>query len=195
MANGMRISDSCGFNKGCSLRFRVGSRIRQTPEDGRRIYRPKRCGNNNNNEDSIPKTLNDKNHLLESGKRYIGTISGSLARKYIVTISWGLTRRSIGTISWSLVRRYISKISWSLTETCIGTISIYNRPRLYTPNIDRFNQRKWFHTERNIQQKLLLCRWSRATCKYTCSSKMSSTKTWAGRKKYWSQLELRIQVF
>ena len=44
-------------------KFREGSRVRQTPEEGRRIYRPKRCGNNNYNkdEDYSPKTLNDKN--------------------------------------------------------------------------------------------------------------------------------------
>ena len=34
----------------------------QTPEEGRRTYQPKHCGNNNKNEDYSPKTLNDKNH-------------------------------------------------------------------------------------------------------------------------------------
>ena len=57
MANGIRTGDSRGFNKGRSLKFREGSRVRQTPEEGRRAYRPKRCGNND--ED------NDKNkHIL-----------------------------------------------------------------------------------------------------------------------------------
>ena len=41
--------------------FHEGSRVRQKPEEGRRIYRPKRCGNNNKDEDNSPKTLNDKN--------------------------------------------------------------------------------------------------------------------------------------
>ena len=50
-----------GFNKGCSLKFRDGSRVRQTPEEGQRTYQPKRCGNNNKDEDNSPKTLNDKN--------------------------------------------------------------------------------------------------------------------------------------
>ena len=36
-----------GFNKGRSSKFREGSRVRQTPEEGRRTYRAKRCGNNN----------------------------------------------------------------------------------------------------------------------------------------------------
>ena len=36
-------------------------RVQQTPEEGQRIYRPKRCGNNNKDEDNSPKTLNDKN--------------------------------------------------------------------------------------------------------------------------------------
>ena len=43
----------------------------QTPEEGRRSYRPKRCGNNNNDkdEDNSPKTLNDRKlqHLNLTG--------------------------------------------------------------------------------------------------------------------------------
>ena len=61
MANGIRTGDSRGFNKGRSLKFREGSRVRQTPEEGQRTYRPKRCENNNKDEDSSPKILNDKN--------------------------------------------------------------------------------------------------------------------------------------
>ena len=61
MANGIRTDDPCGFNKGRSLKFIVGSLVRQTPEEGRRTYRPKRCGNNNKDEDNSPKTLYDKN--------------------------------------------------------------------------------------------------------------------------------------
>ena len=37
-----------------------GFRVRQTPEEGRRTYRQKRCGNNIKNENNSPKTLNDK---------------------------------------------------------------------------------------------------------------------------------------
>ena len=51
---------SRGFNKGHSLNFLEGSRVRQTPEEGQRTYRPKRCENNNKDEDNSPKTLNDK---------------------------------------------------------------------------------------------------------------------------------------
>ena len=54
------------YDKGRSSKFRVGSRVRQTPEEGRRTYRPKRCGNNNKDEDNSPKTLNDKNHQTSS---------------------------------------------------------------------------------------------------------------------------------
>ena len=61
MANRIRIDDPRGFNKGRSSKFCVGSRVRQTPEEGRRAYRPKRRGNNNKDEDNSPKTLNDKN--------------------------------------------------------------------------------------------------------------------------------------
>ena len=40
----------------------------QTPEEGRRTYRPKRCGNNNKDEDNSPKIPNDKNHQASSQK-------------------------------------------------------------------------------------------------------------------------------
>ena len=62
MANGIRTGDPRGFNKGRSLKFREGSRVRQTPGEGRRTYRLKRCGNNNKDEDNSPKTLNDKKY-------------------------------------------------------------------------------------------------------------------------------------
>ena len=62
MVDGIRTGDPRGFNKGRILKFRVGSRVRQTPEEGRRTYRPKRCGISNKDEDNSPKTLNDKNY-------------------------------------------------------------------------------------------------------------------------------------
>ena len=43
-------------------------RVRQTPEQGRKIYQPKHCGNNNKDEDNSPKILNDKNHQASSQK-------------------------------------------------------------------------------------------------------------------------------
>ena len=69
MANGIRTGDPRGFSKGRSLKFRVGSRVRQTPEEGWRTYRPKCCGNNNKDEDNSPKTLNDKN-LKKTPKKF-----------------------------------------------------------------------------------------------------------------------------
>ena len=68
MANGNRRDDPRGFNKGRSSKFREGSRVRQTPEEGRRTYRLKRCGNNNKDEYNSPKTLNDKNQQASSQK-------------------------------------------------------------------------------------------------------------------------------
>ena len=50
-----------GFNKGRSSKFHEGSRARQTPEEGRRTYRPKRRVNNNKDDDNSPKTFNDTN--------------------------------------------------------------------------------------------------------------------------------------
>ena len=52
MADGIRAGDSREFNKGRSLKFYEGSRVRQTPEEGQRTYRPKRCRNNNKDEEN-----------------------------------------------------------------------------------------------------------------------------------------------
>ena len=68
MAYGIRTGDPRGFNKGRSSKFREGSRVQQSPEEGRRTYRLKRCGNNNKDEDNSPKTLNDKNQQASSQK-------------------------------------------------------------------------------------------------------------------------------
>ena len=74
MANGIRTGDPCGFNKGRSSKFRVGFRVRQTPEEGQRTYRPKRCDNNNEDEDNRPKTLNFQ--LLLSENNYEMEVKG-----------------------------------------------------------------------------------------------------------------------
>ena len=63
MANGYRTGDPSGFNKERSSKFREGSRVQQTPEEGRRTYWPKGCGNNNKDEDNSPKTLINKNTM------------------------------------------------------------------------------------------------------------------------------------
>ena len=68
MANGIRTGDPHGFNKRPGSKFCECSRVRQTPEEGRRTYRPKRCVNNNKDEDNSPKIVNDKNHQASSQK-------------------------------------------------------------------------------------------------------------------------------
>ena len=69
MANGIRISDPPHDSIIVrSSKFHVGSQVRQTPEEGWRTYRPKRCGYNNKDEDNSLKTLNDKNHQALSQK-------------------------------------------------------------------------------------------------------------------------------
>ena len=71
MARGIRTGDPRGFNKRRSSKFREGPRVRQTPEEGRRAYRPKRCGNNNKDEDNSPKTLNDKKKMSKERKKSV----------------------------------------------------------------------------------------------------------------------------
>ena len=69
MSNGVRTGDPQGFNKGCSSKFREGSRVRQTPEEGWRIYQLKHYGNNNKDEDNSPKTLDDKKEGIVKMKK------------------------------------------------------------------------------------------------------------------------------
>ena len=61
MVNGIRTGDLRGFNKGHSSKFHEGSQVLLTPEEGWRTYQPKRCGNNNKDEDNSPKILDNKN--------------------------------------------------------------------------------------------------------------------------------------
>ena len=86
MANGIRTGDPRGFNKGCSSKFREDSQVRQTPEEGQRTYRLKRCGNNNKDEDNSLKTLNDKNHQASSQKfrQLISSVEITIKMKTIV---------------------------------------------------------------------------------------------------------------
>ena len=64
MVNGIKTSNPHRLNKGRGSKFCVDSRVRQTPEEGRRKYRSKRCEYNNKYEDNSPNTLNDKNIFL-----------------------------------------------------------------------------------------------------------------------------------
>ena len=85
MANGIRTGDPCGFNKGCSSKFHEGSQVRKIPEEGRRTYRPKLCGNNNKDEDNNLKTLNDRNQQALSQKfRQLGILSSVISLEFSV---------------------------------------------------------------------------------------------------------------
>ena len=68
MANRIRTGNTRGFHKGRSSKFRVSSRVQQTPEEGHRTYQLKQSGNNNIYEDNCLKTLYDKNHQASSQK-------------------------------------------------------------------------------------------------------------------------------
>ena len=53
------------------MKFCIGSRVQQTPEEDWRTYRPKCCGNNDKDENNSPKTLNDKNQALSQKFRQL----------------------------------------------------------------------------------------------------------------------------
>ena len=73
MANRIRTGDHGGFYKGRSSKFCEGSRVWQTPKEGWRAYPPKRCENNNKDEDNSPKTLNDKNQASSQKFRQLAS--------------------------------------------------------------------------------------------------------------------------
>ena len=114
MANGIRIGDPGGFNKGRSSKFREDSGVRQTPEEGQRTYRPKHCRNNNKDEDNSPKTLHDKN-LQASSQKFRQLISKSLSPFSFFTLS------SAGTTK-STVQHVLFFVSNYLVLVCTYTI-------------------------------------------------------------------------
>ena len=62
MVGGIKANDHRRLNEGSGSKFRVGCCLQQdTPEEDRRIYRPKRNEYNTEDKDNSPKTLNDKN--------------------------------------------------------------------------------------------------------------------------------------
>ena len=72
MVNGIRASDLHGLNKGCGLRFCVGSQVQQeTPEESQRTYWPKRYEYNYKDEDNSLKTLTDKVQALSQKFRHL----------------------------------------------------------------------------------------------------------------------------
>ena len=69
MVNGIRTIYPRGLSKGFGLKFCVGSRVRhETPEEGRRMHRLKRCEYNEKDEDDSPNRLSDKNYQASSHK-------------------------------------------------------------------------------------------------------------------------------
>ena len=66
---GIRTIYTRGLNKGFSLKFRVGSRVRYaTLKESLRTHRPKRCEYGNKDEETCLNILNDKNDLTSSKK-------------------------------------------------------------------------------------------------------------------------------
>ena len=72
MVNEIRTGDPRGFNKGRSSKFREGSRVQQTPEEGRRTYRPKRYGNSNKDEE------NRKSLMIKINKLHLRNLDNYL---------------------------------------------------------------------------------------------------------------------
>ena len=95
MATGIRTGDPRGFNKGRSSKFCEDSRVRQTPEEGRRTNQPRRCGNDNKDEDNNPKTLNDKKEwVLRISQSFTAGASPSdclIPYQGYSLVGWGLT--------------------------------------------------------------------------------------------------------
>ena len=69
MGNGIRIIYLGGLNKRFGSKFCLGSQVRyETPEEGRRRYRPKCCEYNSEDEDNSPNILSDKNYHASTQK-------------------------------------------------------------------------------------------------------------------------------
>ena len=69
MAKGSRTWCLRGLNKYFSLKFCEGFRVLlEMPEQDRKMHRPKRCKNNNKDEDNSPNIQSDKNYQGSSKK-------------------------------------------------------------------------------------------------------------------------------
>ena len=83
MVSGMRTRYPRGLNKSLGSKFRDGSRLRQEvsrvlkegsqvrqeiPEEGQRAHRPKRCTDNNEDEDNSLNNTNNTNYQASSQK-------------------------------------------------------------------------------------------------------------------------------
>ena len=104
MANGIRTGDPRRFNKERSSKFRGGSRVRQTSEEGRRTYRPKRYGNNNKDEDNSPKTLNDIKVQMEFELTYFKATAQHLVH-YTTTLHGRCAYKNIKKINGENIRK------------------------------------------------------------------------------------------
>ena len=120
MANAIRTGDPRGFNKGHCSKFCESSQVRQTPEEGWRTYRPKRCGNNNKDEDNSPKTLNDKNHQASSQKFRQQLNDHTVQGTYQVLPLWA--RVDLGAMAMKGYSTF-PKHYWSLTIKLFSVIS------------------------------------------------------------------------
>ena len=69
MGNGIKTIYPCRLKKGFNSNFRVGSRIGQeTPEETRRMNRPKRLKYDYKDKDNSPNSVNGKNYKLNHEK-------------------------------------------------------------------------------------------------------------------------------
>ena len=67
MVDGIRTISPGKLNKVFGSNFRIDTRVQQeTPEEGRRMNRSKRCVYSNKDEDNSPYTLNDENYQASS---------------------------------------------------------------------------------------------------------------------------------
>ena len=152
MANGITTGGPRGINK--------GFRIRQTPEEGRRTYQPKRGGNNNKDEENSPKTLNDRHDTCSKAMRNNKLIVNVLQKLFLtfnthIPASFSLVKESLKFLFQYFMNLWIiiffkTKNTIKHTKKCksINVLSV------------RFKcQRKFFRKPRVIFHWTILASW------------------------------------
>ena len=125
MANGIRTGDPHGFNKGRSSKFREGFWVRQTPKEGQMTYRPKRCGNNNKDEDNSLKTLNNKN---------VSYFSLTFTKKKQAVYWWIISLENLYTIfSFFLYKGVDTKWLWRSINRSSNSVPFYILTKTHIP--------------------------------------------------------------
>ena len=114
-------------NKGLGSKFQ-SARVRDKPEEGRRIRRPKRCGKNNLDEEVSPKSIINENTSSQKYRQLLWlnlwrnatwpyTMTGPCLKIEILAINYVNTKKQIWCSSENIRNIYFEWRIWELLQS------------------------------------------------------------------------------